>query len=192
MGLILAFGHKKQMGKDTLAKHIIDVLRPKRARLRIVQRGFADKVYEVCHVVYGWAGFKSKAHYDRNPKEKEVVLPLIGKTPRRLLIDIGTPVMRAYDDDVWINCTLRGDFDVLLLTDMRFPNEFETVKKLGGHCIRVLRPSVPPSNDEADCALDGWEDKWTETVINDGGLDKMYAEAERLVDKYITCGGLFT
>lgn len=191
MGLILAFGHKKQMGKDTLAKYVIDVLRPKRARLRIVQRGFADKLYEFLHSVYGWAGYQTKAYYDRNPAEKMKVLPALGKTPRQLLIEFGQHT-RKLDDAIWVNATIRGEYDVLLVTDLRFPTEFQALKEQGAHLYRVHNPRIAPTDDEADCALDGWEDKWHGTILNDEGLVKMYVHAESLVDKHITCGGLFT
>lgn len=187
--IIVAVGHHKNVGKDTFVKFCIDVLRPQSKRLKIVRRGFADKIYEFCHSVYGWDGFRDRLHYINHPEDKNIMLPNVKKTPRQLLIEIGTPVMRAYDDNIWINANLRAlDFDVLFVSDLRFPNEFKAVEALGGSLIRVVRPNLSKPTDVADCALDGWEDKWDMTVENDGDLRKLHTIAETFVrSKLASC-----
>jgi hypothetical protein len=185
MKKIIAFGHQKYVGKDTLIKFCIDILRPKLRAKRIVRRGFADKVYDICHIMYSWAGFQPRTYYADHPYAKKNVLAN-GKTVRDLLIEIGTPVMRAYDDNVWINAALKtDDFDILFVSDLRFPNEFEAIEKLGGTLIRITRPDLPAPTDIADTALNGWEDRWHDLVENNDGLNKLHAEAERIVDRYI-------
>lgn len=185
MKKIVAFGHQKGVGKDSIIKYMIDILRPQTRGLRIVRRGFADKVYDVCHHLWGWAGFREREYYARNHHAKNDVL-LNGKTVRQMLIEVGTPVMRAYDDNVWINAALKAeDFDILFVNDLRFPNEFNAIRALGGQLIRVVRPGLPVPTDVADTALVGWEDKWDLTIENGGDLNQLHATAEALVKKYI-------
>jgi len=183
---IIAVGHHKNTGKDTFVKFCIDILRPEVRGLRIMKRGFASKLYEFLHSVYGWAGFKDAQYYEQYPDEKEKVLPAIGKSPRTLLIEVGTPVMRAYDNDVWINACLKSqDFDILFITDLRFPNEFEAVEKEGGILIRITRPNLPVPTDVADTALNDWYNRWHMTIENNWDLNSLHKEANKLVRTHI-------
>lgn len=181
MRKIIAVGHQKNVGKDTFVKCCIDILRVEVRGLRIVQRGFANKLYEFLYSTYAWAGFKTKQYYDEHPQEKNTVL-LNGLTARQMLIDVGTPVMRAYDDNIWINACLKNeDYDMLFITDLRFPNEFEAVESMGGFLIRILRPDLPKPTDLADTALDGWDERWHRTVFNNDDRNKLHYEAQNFV-----------
>jgi hypothetical protein len=182
---IIAFGHQKFTGKDTLIRFCIDVLRPRSKGLKIIRRSFADCLYDVCYMMYNWAGFQPRAYYLDHPYAKNNILKN-GKTVREILIEIGTPVMRAYDDNVWINaCLMQNNYDVLFIGDLRFPNEFAAVRNLEGTLIRVTRPGLEVPTDIADTALNGWEDAWDETVENNDCLNKLHKEAERIVNRYI-------
>lgn len=181
---IVAFGHQKNVGKDELFKYCMDILRPQTRALRIIRRGFADKLYDFCHAMYGWAGFRPREYYVRHPSAKSDLLET-GVTVRDLLIKMGN-FLRQFDAPIWINGNIKaGDFDILFITDLRFPNEFDAVEKLGGHLIRVTRPNLPVPTDEADTALNGWEDRWHDLVENNECLSKLYKEAERIVHRYI-------
>lgn len=185
MAQIFAFGHQKFVGKDTIIKFMIDILRPKMRASRIVKRGFADRVYDVCYLLYKWAGMQTRAYYEDHPYAKANLLKN-GKTVRQLLIEVGTPVMRAYDEQVWINAALSDDdFDILLINDCRFPNEFEAVKNLGGTTIRVTRPGLEAPTDVADTALNGYEEQWDEHIENNGDLNALYDAAVSLIAKYV-------
>ncbi len=181
---IIAFGHHKNVGKDQIIKFCIDILRPRTKSMRLLRRGFADKIYELAHSIYGWAGFREREYYARHPEAKNDVL-LNGKTVRTVLIELGQHI-RKYDDQVWVNANLRSDdFEVLFLSDLRFPTEFKAVRDLGGHLIRITRPGLPKPTDEADTALDGYEDQWDDLVENNECLNKLYKEAQRIVNRYV-------
>jgi hypothetical protein len=181
---IVAFGHQKRVGKDQFVKFLIDILRPQTGRAQIVRRGFADKLYDICHQLYGWAGFQNRAYYTLHPEEREWLLPDLGKTPRAILIEVGNH-MRKYDPLVWLNATLRGmDYDLLLITDLRYPNEFTNVKALGGLCCRITRPGLPEPTDQADTALNGYPG-WDITIENNNDLGMLYKLAETFAQEYI-------
>jgi hypothetical protein len=181
---IVAIGHHKNVGKDQFVTFCIDILRRERRGMNILRVGFASKVYEICYLVYGWAGFKTKAYYDANPHCKNDLLATM-KTVRETLIDVGQH-MRKYDDDVWINAALKNvDFDLAFLTDLRFPTEFLHCKASKAILIHMIRPDLPKPTDEADIALDGWDDKWDLTIDNNGDLGELYAKAERFVKEYL-------
>lgn len=68
-------------------------------------------------------------------------------TYRQALIDIGTEVGRAYNDKIWLEnfdaryeqLLLKGKPDLVVVTDTRFRNEFEHLKKKGFFQIRLYR-----------------------------------------------------
>ena len=181
---IIAFGHQKYVGKDTIIKYCIDVLRPQLRGKRIVRRGFADKLYDICYQLYSWAGFQPRSYYADHPYAKNNKLAN-GKTVREVLIEVGNH-MRKYDPDVWINANLRSqDFDILFVSDLRFPNEFLHCQSLGAKLIRITRPGLETPTDEADTALNGWESRWDDHVENNDGHDNLHRQAERIVNTYI-------
>lgn len=181
---IVAFGHQKQTGKDTFVRFAIGALRDKVRGKRIVRRGFADKLYDACYSMYGWAGFKTRAYYAEHPNAKSELLAT-GYTVRDTLIAVGQK-LREYDKDVWINANLRdSNFDLLFISDLRFPNEFLHVRALGGLLVNVIRPGLPAPTDEADTALCGWDNKWDITIVNDGCLDNLCRKAELFVEEHL-------
>jgi hypothetical protein len=179
---IVAFGHRAQTGKDTLSGFMATQLRLTRRGINVVVAGFADELKDFCYKMYSWAGLKRKEHYEKNPQDKNVILAN-GKTVRQLWIEVGNH-MRGYDPDVWVRGLLtRPQVDVLLVKDLRFPNEFKIVRELGGWCIKVVRDDVPVLNDEADTALAG-ETEWDVIVDNNGDMGQLYRKAEMLIDSF--------
>ena len=97
-------------------------------------------------------------------------------TPRELLQIIGTECIRdKVHPNAWVNalfadyksCSLpdettfiddegfiRKNSSQWIITDMRFPNELEAVKRRGGITIRVNRPGLAESNHESETSLD--------------------------------------
>lgn len=182
--IIIAVGHHKNVGKDKFVTFCVDALRGQNIKKKIMRRGFADRVYEICYLVYGWAGFKTKVFYDAHPNSKNDLL-LTGKTVRQTLIEVGQH-FRKYDDNVWVNAALKTvEADILFLTDLRFPTEFTHCKQSQALMVRITRPGLVKPTDEADCALDGWEDQWDLTMNNDDDLNGFYIKAEVFVQEHI-------
>lgn len=185
--MIIAVGHTKQVGKDTFVKFCIDILRPKTKSLKIVKRGFADKLYEFCYLVYSWCGFERKEFYESNPKMKEIVLEKhpFKMTPRQILIELGTNVLRnKWDENIWVNAALTtNDADILFITDLRFPTELNRVKEIGGYSLKITRDNLPEPTDIADTALNGYD--FNETFNNSGTLQELHKFAEYFVNTRI-------
>lgn len=185
MGKLFAFGHQKRVGKDQFCTFLFDILRPQMARTRIVRRGFADKLYDICHSIYAWAGFRDRLYYATHGAAKDQILPMLGKTPREILIGLSNK-MREFDPDIWLNSAVKGsDADILFISDLRYPNEFDAVKAAGGLCIRIRRPGLPEPTDEADTALNGREG-WDLTIENNCNLGTFWALAETFVKEYVS------
>ena len=185
----LGFGHRKQMGKDTAAKFFKKILDKRHhPGLNVECRAFADIGYEICNKLYGWDGFGTKMYYDMNPEKKSVPLPNIGKSPRQILIDVGT---NAFRKNVWENTWVEymahihpKDHNALvLLTDVRFPNEFGMVKRDGGFNFKIVRPDVPLTDDVADCALEGVSFDFE--IVNDGTPEELGVKVYKTFVEYL-------
>ena len=168
---IIGLGNKKQVGKDTAAGFIKEYYNDQGLSVEVTS--FATPLYFICEYLYGWAGFKTKAYYDKNPRDKEKPL-VIGKSPRQILIDLSTAGVRtAVYNDTWIDYMFKRphEADVLIITDVRFPNEAQAIHEHGGFIFKVSRP-IDDTPDVADMALDSDKGWWDFTLVNDGTLEK--------------------
>ena len=79
--------------------------------------------------------------------------------------------------------------DDWVITDMRFKNEYDTIKDYGGYAIKVTRPGVNPVNSHSseDDLVDA---KFNYEICNDGTLDDLENKvrdvlSDLLIDHYI-------
>lgn len=189
--LIIGLGHAKRVGKDTLAQMVSTNIRAARPDWKVRIVGFADKLKDICEQLYGWDGLRDKDFYntEEGAALREVKLPEIGLTPREIWIRMGTPAVREQVyQQTWIECALRpvDPPDVLIVPDVRFPNEAYRIKALEGLLLKVERPGYEPANDVADRALAAYLG-WHAIVHNDGDLDLLDHKAATIAAH--VCGG---
>lgn len=129
--------------------------------------------------------------YD-TPYEANKKLPLIKPTPRDLMLLVGTECGRdIIHPDVWVNAAL-GSYDKLkddwIISDLRFKNEAEGVKKRDGYLIRINRPVITRthstkgskhditreavSSHPSECDLDDYNG-FNEIITNDGTIEDL-------------------
>jgi hypothetical protein len=182
---ILAFGHQKRVGKDTAAGFAMTHLRSTSRCARVTKKGFADKLKQVCYELYSWAGLMPGPWYEEpeHQRLKEVVLPRIGKSPRQIWISFGNEVKAATYMDTWVDYLLhQSSYDFLLISDMRFPNEADRVKAMGGRVVKIIKPDVPHTSDAADDPLLDY-DRWDAVITNKHGhLNKFYQDVVDYVE----------
>lgn len=163
--LIIGIAGKKYCGKTTLSDLLVKKAEP--IGLKIVQYAFGDALKEEISRVYGIA--KSDL-YSQDGKLKEVIFemdptdpryPQSGKyhsakihddlysckAPIRTLLQwYGTEYRRKQDPDYWVNRTqetigdLLENYDIVVLHDVRFPNEFRMVNSYIHHYHCRLHP----------------------------------------------------
>lgn len=186
---IIGFGHRQQVGKDTACRLIVERFGKEHPEVNVQIVSFADKLYQICHDLYGWAGFKDREYYQYYPEEKEIALPEIGKSPRQILIDFGTEgVRKKVFEDTWVNYVVKRlhDSDLILIPDMRFPNEMEAVQANGGWAVNVKRFGQPHVDDAADIALaaERFQRRFDRSLLNVGSLSDLADEATKLAEEY--------
>lgn len=93
---------------------------------------------------------------------KSMYLEDWGMTVREFLQRIGTDAVRDnLHPDAWV-LSLMSEYeegDNWIITDLRFPNEFDAVKERGGICIRVIRNDIQdinPDGHASETSLDSY------------------------------------
>lgn len=136
----------KRAGKDTLANRLIERL-PAGSCERY---SFADPLREVCSIAFGFTA------EDYQDDRKDLPHPEWGISPRQALIQVGTEYFRKQiHPDVWIKETLRrmarSTADYIFITDARFLNEIESIRRAfpSHRTVLVIRPDVVPADGTA-------------------------------------------
>lgn len=195
--LFIAFAGKRGAGKDTAAEMAADICR--QSGMTVTSTSFAKPLKDMCinvlgldrELVYGtqkqknelchieWDGFP----LDVRLKYSEDLDPLDGRrlprcgpmTVREVLQVMGTDVFRTIYDNVWAQAPFNQDweeYNVVLLTDCRFPNEKSLTEDNNGVIIRIDRSLQGNDEHPSETGLDDAEFDFR--YQNDGSLTELY------------------
>lgn len=165
---IIGLTGKKFHGKDTVAKII-----HKYASNKIVCLSFAKPIKQALSFIH-----VIPMNYFDDPELKEKPLEdWEGITPRQLAQWLGTDVYRdQFSRDIWLkNMELRiakysKDPDCLIIiTDCRFDNEAEFIKKLGGMIWMVDASMRVPDSDDIHSSENGVHPSWVDQFLDNNG-----------------------
>lgn len=139
--IVIGLLGRMQHGKSTLAKELRNYFGS-----RSVSSAFADPLKNMLFAIdlteaELWGGEKMRP-----------TSFLGGHTPRRAMQTLGTEWGRELIyQNIWVDAwersldRLSGHVDIVIIEDVRFVNEVEKVKALGGILIEVHRPSMEPT-----------------------------------------------
>jgi len=173
--LFIAFSGKKQVGKDTAAQMVVEILQS--AGKSVTITAFAEPLKGIAINILG---IDSSLVYGSNEQKNTpthilwdtMPLPIRWKyrlawyrplrigsmTVREVLQVLGTDIFRKmFENDVWANAPFHKNWsqhDVVVLTDCRFPNEKFTTEKHGGIVIRLDRNTGYQDDHPSETALD--------------------------------------
>lgn len=180
--LVIGLSGYARAGKDTVAGILAD--------LGWEQRSFAAPLYA--------------ALYTMNPlvmsPRCDAVLHLAGEVDRigweaakdlypevrALLQRLGTEVGRnQFGADFWVKQATHDlwepDAPRVVFSDVRFPNEAEACKTLGGQVWRIERPGHGPANGHvSESALDGYD--FDQVIVNLGTIADLAAAVNELLN----------
>jgi hypothetical protein len=139
---IIGITGRKQNGKDTIGNYLIE-------NYGYERYAFADPLKEICKILFG---FNDDQLWGNKKEEMDFFWKT---TPRKLFQFIGTELFREQldqvlpdiTDDIWVKVLEKKLIDSdplkkIVITDIRFQNECDLIKKLGGTLIRVTRNTL--------------------------------------------------
>jgi hypothetical protein len=163
-------------GKDTLASVLIE-------EKGYTKLSFASSLKDAVSAIFGWdremlEGLTKESREWRETVDKwwskRLDIPCL--TPRWVLQNWGTELFRNnFHQDIWLasveNKINKMDNKNIVITDCRFPNEIETIRKLGGKVICIKRDSCKGGHHASDIA---WKNAVFDIVIeNNGTLEEL-------------------
>ena len=146
MALLVSFSGFKGSGKDTAALLM-------RSKMPFESLSFAAPLKEALAAMFGWPRelLDGTTLESRAWRETPDIYwsDQFGHTvtPRFVLQHFGTDVVRQHMlDNFWIAAVqkqIENSSSNIILTDARFPNELDMVRKLGGITVRIKRGEEP-------------------------------------------------
>jgi hypothetical protein len=138
--------------------------------------------------------FKLPDWVQPEPNAEVSALAPYGKHPK-LLQWWGTDFRRAQDPDYWAKklfASIPKDIDIALVTDVRFPNEFQGIKERNGFTVRINRKNADgspfvapdrPADHPSETALDGFN--WDFELHNPHGHAAWLGEQAITLTEYL-------
>lgn len=170
---IIGFGSKAQVGKDYAAIQL--------AKKYDVQRvAFADALKSDIAVLFKLSDLDLEAMLKDIDTKNKI---------RPLLVSYGQ-TMREFDPDIWVKRAFKdiryGQHDLVVVTDVRFPNEAIYIQDLGGIYIDI-DSDVPPAN-ETEAAYAKQMRRLADFVIRNDFDENYTKELYALVEQYAHLG----
>ena len=164
--LVGLYSPAAQSGKSTVAKFLAH-------EHGYVVVPFAQTLKDMLIPMLTALGYKSDEAYRLVNVDKQIVVPGAEVSVRHMLRTLGTEWGRqCIHPDIWLRCWQESikPYDLVVVDDVRFPNEAELVRNLGGEMWMVERPDVPRTHEHAsEGGLDAYHG-FTTHVVNDGSL----------------------
>ena len=184
--MILGISGRIGSGKDTVASWLV------RERGFVIVR-FSDALKEEVFAKFrGTLAALWRLHYQTEPAGhdlSDLVHHLKPQGVRELLQEFGTDVRRDDDPSYWVRRWAEriaphvGAFrhTSVVAPDVRFPNEAQIIRKLGGRVWRIARSGPKASGHISESMLDGFDGSWNETLDNNGTIHDLEQTLARLV-----------
>jgi hypothetical protein len=199
---LLGLAGQARSGKDTVASMVEDILKEEVPDLDVHRDAFANRLKVSAAHALGFKFDTIDEYRDWSDRIKsnaviQVVLPESPYRPVEGPVDIiqeisgreylqfyGTEAHReVFDKDFWVWSLLEDppECDLLIVTDVRFPNEAEAIREMGGEVWEVYRTEtatvpVHASEEPLPASLIDCE------ITNDGTLEELKEQVKELLD----------
>lgn len=174
---LIAISGIARCGKDTLAQALA-------GQFAYRQYSFAEPIYRMLHAL----PYLEHLNSNLSTEEKEAEVPFYGKSPRRMLQTLGTEWGRnLISPELWISIMeqkLQNKMDItrhsaFVISDLRFANEAEWVRKQGGLVVRIYRGhSVAVAKHSSEDGFDLLAGD--HRAANDGSIEDLCQLAPRI------------
>lgn len=133
---------KKGVGKDTVADYLVETQKYQKL-------AYADPLKSACRELFSFS------EEQLNGNLKEEIDPYWKVSPRQVFQFVGTELFRTemkrlipdIENNFWISCMERRLLTLfksdqkpnIVVSDLRFPNEVDLIKKHGGFTVKIIR-----------------------------------------------------
>lgn len=164
--MIIGICGLQNSGKDTIGAYLVD-------NYGFIKISFASLLKDIVAILFDWDRKLLEGDTVDSREWREQIdtwwsekLQIPNLTPRYVLQFFGTDLFRDhFHQDIWIIALERQLFKWknCVITDCRFPNEIQMIRKAGGKIIRVDRGKMPT---------------WYYTYMNSGIIDSSVHQSE--------------
>lgn len=185
--MILGIAGKAQSGKDTVAEYIVK-------KYKFVKYSFADPIKEGCKKFFGFTDEQCWG------KLKDVTDPHWQVTPRKILQIMGTevfqyfmphkvPELKTVGRYFWVHLFIKwykeNEDKNVIIPDVRFLHEIESIRRLEGKVVRVSRSNIPSVGKHAsEMELDNYK-SYDTIIVNNGTITELNKEITRKMAKWL-------
>jgi hypothetical protein len=199
--LFLGLAGKKQVGKSTFSDHISSYLLGK--NIDHIITCFAEPLKRFCvdvlglkpKTVYGSDVEKNKrthikwesvsdeirAKYAQNLGMRHETM-----TGREVMQVFGTDIVRKMYSEAWAAYPFRAfKEDIVIINDVRFPNELEQFSKHGGKVVRIMRETGLKDSHMSETALDDFSFPYYDVIDNNGSHRDLIKKSQDLIERIL-------
>lgn len=172
--LVVAFTGRKHHGKDQAA---LALMKLHEGEFKLIN--FADPVKAVSGMVFGLTHDEmtvpelKEKRLDRWPHE----------SPRSIMQKVGTDAFRTVWPDVWVkHWEMKANKEErVVVSDLRFLNEFYMIKHYWGTVVRIVRSGMDDSDHHrSETELSSFSEDIL--IENDGSLEDLYEKVAKKID----------
>jgi hypothetical protein len=184
--MIIALSGKINSGKTTVS----DIFKEH----NFIIDSFAKSVKDICCIIFGYDREKIEGNNKEDRLWRETIDINISKllgysfTPRDAMIKVGTDFGRnMIHPNIWIESLFNryNNQSNILITDLRFVNEYNEIKKKGGIVIRINRPNTSNNhnNHTSECELDNYIFDYI--IDNNGTIEELKEKVINIIKNLI-------
>lgn len=183
-------------GKGTAAEHLMK-------QHDYVGVSFAETLKDAAACIFGWDRDMLEGDTKQSRDEREIKDEWWSKrlgfdvSPRYMLQFMGTEVMRNHlHNEIWALATEKRILDHLslgisdfVISDVRFPNEIEMIRRLGGKIWHVQRGPLPDwfgkNPEHIHTSETAWNREPVDAIVyNNGTIEQMFGTIDVILDSY--------
>lgn len=174
---------KANTGKNTTATMLLNNLNNSHGNSTSKIMAFADPIKEIVRVMF--PNIKKNWLYGPSKLRSKIIDGAIDEngnplTVRQALIDVGTNG-RKYQNDKWINVfdfrfqkESKKNTDIVIVTDVRFRNEFDFLRDKGFYLVRILRDTDNKIKHDSETNQDSINNDECDFIIdNNAGFEEL-------------------
>lgn len=182
--MIVAIGHRKNVGKTRASQFLLSYFRANFGQLRVINTSFARPLKELCYQLYKHLGLQDTDFYEMNYQAKDIPLPGTDITPRDIWIHVAK-ALRDIDDSVFVRMLVEQtkEAEIVIIHDLRSSVEWSMIREQGGLCVKIERSTGLEIDDPDSWLIDHTD--WDVVINNDGSLKALMEQVEQLGRKVL-------